>query len=155
MHVQSFLQPYALFPPSPFCNHTRGTATAGNPLANSSLSQQHHSRNSHNHCSDNSHCFHTPDICSPGAVPDIIDNNAQSALFKTNKTQGSHSGRRNAARPRSVAMVSASFLQAFVRDSNFAICARKVFGGPFAKNSRSGARMSSKSSKRAAFDSIT
>ena len=77
------------------------------------------------------------------------------ALLKTVQTQGSHSGRRNASRPSSLAMFSACFLQAFVRDANLASCARKVFGGPFAKNARSGARISSRSFKRVALDSIT
>ena len=58
----------------------------------------------------------------------------------------SHSGRRKAARPSSLAICSARCLQFSVRRANFANCFFNVFGGPFAKNSRFGARRSKRSS---------
>ena len=67
----------------------------------------------------------------------------------------SQSCRRNPSRPSSLAIFFAAFLQAFVRDANLASCVRNVFGGPFAKKAKSGARMSKRSSSRVALDSIT
>ena len=58
----------------------------------------------------------------------------------------SHSGRRKAARPSSLAICSARCLQFSVRRANLANCFCNVFGGPFAKNSRSGPRSSKRSS---------
>ena len=67
----------------------------------------------------------------------------------------SHSGRRKAARPSSLAICSARCLQFSVRRANLANCFCNVFGGPFAKNSRSGPRSSKRSSSLVALDSIT
>ena len=67
----------------------------------------------------------------------------------------SHSWRSNAARPSSLAICSAFFRQSSVRRANLASCFRSVFGGPFAKKSRSGARKSKRSSSFVARDNIT
>ena len=60
-----------------------------------------------------------------------------------------------AARPNSFASFSACFLQVTIRRENFASCFLNVFGGPFAKKSRLGARRSKRSSRRVARDSMT
>ena len=67
----------------------------------------------------------------------------------------SYFGRRKRARPSSLAIFAASFLQTSVRDANFASCVLKVFGGRFAKNFNTGARSSKRSSSLVARDNMT